>query len=188
MIYKYITYIDFFIWTLPLIKQYKGGYFMYFLIIALTPFLAIAGYYYFRMLPFTFFVISSAAIIIPLQYYKNKRIWLGIVLMVLLVPLAIYLNDYKYSLFINIILRCLILGYFIFFMLKFMYLKKSANFYFIILIIYEVSLILKMAAGIISFPSGATYYYLTSVFEFLICVYFIFYNIENSPQFRFQKI
>jgi hypothetical protein len=160
---------------------------MYFLLIALTPLSSVLAYYYFKIIPFSLYVISSAAIIMSLQYYKDKKIWFGVVLLILMIPLTFYLNEPKFDLFINIILRCIIIAYFIYYLLGFMYLKKAVNFYFITLIIYEVSLVLKMLTVLINIQTGRIDYYLTSIFELIICIYFIFFNIKNSPQFKLPE-
>jgi hypothetical protein len=122
--------------------------------------------------------------ILALQYYKDKKIWSGVVLLILLTPIAIYFNDEKISLLINTILHVGIISYLFIILLEFQYNKKVINFYFIILIIYEISLLLKMLTGLINIHTGAIYYHITTIFEILICFYFIFFNIENSPQFK----
>jgi hypothetical protein len=160
---------------------------MYFLLIAITPISSVLAYHYFKIIPFSLYVISSAAIIMSLQYYKDKKIWFGVVLLILMTPFTIYLNEPKVGLLINIILRCVIITYFIYFLLKFLYEKKTLNYYFIILIIYEISLVLKMLTGLTNIQTGVIYYHLTTIFEILICIFFIFFNIENSPQFKLPE-
>jgi hypothetical protein len=160
---------------------------MYFLLIALTPLFSVVCYHYFNIIPFSTYVVSSITIIIALQNYKDRGIWIGVALLIFLTPIAIYLNDEKINLLINIILRGVIITYFYFFLLEFLYNKKAINFYFIVLVVYELSIILKMLTILTNIYMGVLFYHLTTNFEILICIYFIFFNIENSPQFKLNK-
>jgi hypothetical protein len=187
VIFKYSFYIELIIWLFPPFKQYKGGLFIYFLIVALTPLFSVVCYHYFKIIPFSTYVVSSIAIIIALQNYKGKGIWIGLSLLIFLTTFVLYLNDYKIDLLINIILRGVIIGYFYFFLLEFLYNKKAINYYFIVLVVYELSIIFKMLTILTNINMGVLFYHLTTIFEILICFYFILFNIENSPQFKFNK-
>jgi hypothetical protein len=182
--YKFTTYVDLIIWFLPPFRQYKGGYFIYFLLIAITPLSAQIFLYYFHLYPGSFYVISSASIIIALQYYKDKKILSGILLFLTFCPLIIYLNYYKVNYWVNGFMHSIRLFYICFFLLEYMYNKKTINIYFIILVVYEISVILKILTMLNNIHTGLLYYHVTSVFEFVICLYFVFFNIENSPQIK----
>jgi hypothetical protein len=181
---KYSFFVEIIIWLLPPLKQYKGGYFFYFLVLALTPFASVFCYHYFKITPASVYVVSSSAMVVALQYYKNKKIRSGVALLILLFPVAVYLNDLKTDLFLIIIQQGIIITYLYFFLLEFLYDKKAVNIYMIILVVYVLSLIFKMLAVLADFQLGIIYYHLTTIFETLICIYFIFFNIENSPQFK----
>jgi hypothetical protein len=122
--------------------------------------------------------------IIALQYYKNKKIWIGLALFVFSASIAIYLNDKKIDILISVILNGVIISYFYNFLLDFVYKNKAINFYFIVLVVYELSILLKMFTLLTNKQMGVHFYHLTTFFEILICLFFIFFNIENSPQFK----
>jgi hypothetical protein len=122
--------------------------------------------------------------IIALQYYKNKKIWKGVLLLVFSASIAIFLNDKKFDTAISVILNGVIISYFYYFLLDFVYKNKTINFYFIVLVVYELTILLKMFTLLINIQMGVPFYHLTSIFETLFCFYFIFFNIENSPQFK----
>ena len=161
---------------------------MYFFLIATTPLSAILGLHYFNILPFSSYVISSAAIVVALQYYNNKKIWTGLGLFITLTILTLYLNEPRFDLSANIAVRCIIISYFFYFMMQYTYKKDVISYYFIVLIVYEISLILKMITLLTNIQTGLIYYNITSIFEFLICIFFIIYNIENSPRSYLKKI
>jgi hypothetical protein len=161
---------------------------MYFLIIALSPLSSAAFYYYFKIIPFSVYIVSFTAMIIVLQYHKNKKIRIGLALLVFSTSIAIFLNDQKIDALISVILNGVIISYFYYFLLDFVYRKRAINFYFIALVVYELSILLKMFTLLTNIQMGVPFYHLTSLFEILICIYFIFFNVENSPQFKFHEI
>lgn len=126
--------------------------------------------------------------IIVLQYHKNKKIRIGLALLVFSTSIAIFLNDQKIDALISVILNGVIISYFYYFLLDFVYRKRAINFYFIALVVYELSILLKMFTLLTNIQMGVPFYHLTSLFEILICIYFIFFNVENSPQFKFHEI
>jgi hypothetical protein len=184
MIYKYSIYLEMFIWLLPPFRQYKGGLFLYFLFIAITPLSAAIALYYFKLYPVSMYAISAASMIIAVQYHKDKKMLTGLIIMIILAPLIFYLNHAELDIWVNIILRCIVISYFFYFLLEYMYNKKAINFYFIILIVFEISTVLKMLTVLINVHTGVLYYHLTTIFELLICPYFIIYNIETSPRLK----
>ncbi len=55
----------------------------------------------------------------------------------------------------------------------------------LVLVLYEVSVLSKIAATYFEF-GGYLYYYLTTAFEIFIAVYFTFYNEKNSSSISLQ--
>jgi hypothetical protein len=61
------------------------------------------------------------------------------------------------------------------------YQKQRINIYFSILLIYELTTILKFIIYSYNYTSGIYMFYLSLVFEMVIGLFFILYNLENSP-------
>jgi hypothetical protein len=187
MIFKYLLALEIIVWTLPLLKQFKGGYFFYFLIMAITPISSVLGYYFLKLIPFTIYVIMAYGLLLSLHYYKNKKIKKILYLFLIPITFITYYNNSQYDLVSIIILHIFIILYIINFLLKYLYNTNSMNLYFFVFIIYESSIVLKMITFLTNIQTGKLYFYITSVFELVIGIYFIFYNIENSFKYKFEK-
>lgn len=187
MHFKYLFVLELIVWALPPLKQFKGGYFLFFLVIAVSPFASVLGFYLLKLIPFTIYVISSFIMLVILQYNYSGKIKLLIIALIFPVCFIIYSNKLNYDLISIIILHSLIIIYIIYFLLKSLYKKSSLNLFYFILIIYESSVMLKMIAFLTNNQTGKLYFSITSIFELLMGIYFIFFNIENSPQLKFNN-
>jgi hypothetical protein len=179
--------LELIVWAMPPLKQFKGGYFLFFLVIAVSPFASVLGFYLVKLIPFTIYVISSFIMLVVLQYNHSGKIKFLIITLIFPVSFIIYSNEWNYDLISIIILHSSIIIYIIYFLLKSLYEKNSLNLYYFILIIYEASVMLKMITFLTNIQTGKPYFYITSIFELLIGIYFIFFNIENSLQLKFDK-
>lgn len=182
---KILKTIELFCWFLPPLKQFKGGYFVYFLVLALSSILASGGYYLFKILPSAFHVISASVMIIYFQTRINK---IKTVLMFLLIPVyfSLILNSFNFDLNSIIGLHLIIICQIIYLLLKYLYKTDSLNLYFIMLIVYETSIILKLVAVRSTVMSSNFYFYISIIFEIAICFYFILFNRANSYKYKIR--
>jgi hypothetical protein len=118
---------------------------------------------------------------ISILFYSKKLNSKWIASLILLLILSLWLGN-KNTIFIPIIIFrfLIILQLLISFSNEFL-LKQRINIYLSVLIFYEITIILKYAAVGCNYSLGIYFYYLTSVFGMLICLFFIFYNLQNSP-------
>src|ERR1035437_8060525 len=71
---KLILYFNFFIWFLPPFRQYKGGFFLYFMILALTDPLGYLLYTIFKIAPYYFYAPSSLFLLfVALRYTASLK-------------------------------------------------------------------------------------------------------------------
>jgi hypothetical protein len=187
MLSEYLFFAELIVWAIPPLKQFKGGYFLFFLVIAVSPFASVLGFYLIKLIPFTVYVIASFIMLVILQYYNSGKIKFLIITLIFPVSFIIYYNEWHYDLISIIILHTSIVIYVIYFLLQFLYKTNSLNLYYFVLVIYEASVVLKMITFLTNIQTGKLYFYITSIFELLIGIYFIFFNIENSPQFKLRE-
>ena len=156
--YKIIYFSSILIWLIPPIRHYRGKFFKFFLLVAVTDPLAILYVVFFKDNP-------------PLLYY----VVLNFLIFVTLLN-AKYINKFKLPLIISLIILCLptILGwdqifnyviivllYFIIFLqfLKFFILEyvqnDCVNLFYIVLMFLELTTILKILNVIIGFTDAA---------------------------------
>jgi hypothetical protein len=178
---KIIAYISILVWLLPPFRQLKGGYFLYFLISGYSDPLAILLGEVFRLNPYYTHLLIAFLLSISILFYSKKLNSKWIASLILLLILSLWLGN-KNTIFIPIIIFrfLIILQLLISFSNEFL-LKQRINIYLSVLIFYEITIILKYAAVGCNYSLGIYFYYLTSVFGMLICLFFIFYNLQNSP-------
>lgn len=54
----------------------------------------------------------------------------------------------------------------------------------VVLILYEISIVLKLIVALEVTQASTIYYYLTTGFQILIALFFTIYKVENSPKIK----
>ena len=178
---KIIINVSILIWLLPPFKQYKGGYFLYFLILGYSDPLALTFLKLFKIQTiYTHLIIYLLLTISILFYTKNLKIkWL--IPLITLCILSILAGNRNFRYFSLIVFNILIFLQILIPSTKEFYLKQRINIYYSILLLYELMIILQYTAFAFNYTSGVYFFYLSLAFEMLIGLFFIFYNLENSP-------
>src|ERR1035437_1321480 len=181
---KFIVYFSILIWLLPPFRQLKGGYFLYFLILGYSDPLALFLGWIFKLNVEYIQLITTFLLTISILFYNNNLNLKWIAVLLLLLMLSVWKvgveNRYSYFIIFHIIIYLQILIPSI----KEFYLKHRINIYFTVLLVYELTTILKYVAVIFNYFSGVYLYYFSAVFEMFIALFFIFYNHQNSPQIK----
>ncbi|MEJ2615868.1 MAG: hypothetical protein P8Z35_12995 [Ignavibacteriaceae bacterium] len=189
MIIPYILlFTSILIWLFPPFRQYKTQYFIFFLILAL------ADPVMFLLLKFlsvevtrTNLIITFFMILSLIGSDKLRKGWIFILLSLLVLLIATTKLPLKEVYQIKIILSCIVL----FFILKdsLLYLNKhqTINLFYLVLILYEITIIIKFIYTASRTHTGTIYFYTTGFFEIFIGIFFCFYNMKNSPEYRLIK-
>ena len=188
IITKLIFYFSFISWLLPPFRQHKGGYFFYFLILALAEPLGFALYLLFRINPQYSYAPSSLALLLVSLYYfkylKSSVVFINILVLFIIAVLTINTHNIIVLLTLTAFYHLEIFsGYTICLIRKLVY-RNIFYTYFLIIIFYEFSLILKFVGFFFDLKTGLGFSYLLTALEVIICFYFIFYNIKTSPRFH----
>lgn len=175
-----IIYISLCIWLLPPLKQFRGKFFYYFLIQAIADPIALT-LIKLHCYNLPFYVVKDILIILCLWNLKVtiRKLYM-IVPVLLLIHYLIYGIDYKITVPLISGIQMVVL-YFIFKMATddMLELKRVKMFY-IVLILYELSVILKFIISITSLNLGLVYFYATTAFEILPGIFFIFVSERNE--------
>lgn len=186
MIFTYIIiYTSVLVWIFPPFRQYKGSYFYFFLVLGSGGVLSI-------VLAFTihFDVLKLYDIIsflIFLSLYKQQQIkkywyWFFIMLLILL-----FMNKYSDDKLISFLI--ITLHIIIFYII----LKNAAiayntnnmfNIGYFILLLYEITVLLKFYLSIANIHTGTIFFYLMTAFESFIAIFFTIYKVEESPSIK----
>jgi hypothetical protein len=168
------------VWLFPPLKQFRGKFFYYFLIQAISDpiaFTLIKLHYY----NIPFYVVKDIFLMLCLWNLETaikKSYW--IVPVLLLIYYFVYGIDYR---IIYLILSVVHIGilYFIFKMATddMLELKRVKVFY-MVFILYELSLVLKFILQAAAVNLGSIYYFLTAAFDILLGIFFIFVSERNE--------
>ncbi len=183
-----LFFISILIWFFPPFRQYKTEYFLFFLILAVADPVGALLNIFLAVKPIHENLVVTFLLIIALIDGKQlKKNWI-IVILSFLILLAAMLNlPLIDSYGIKILLSSIIL--FIILKNSLLYFNKNqtVNLFFLIFILYEITIIIKYIYTASRTHTGIIYFYTTSFFELFIGIYFCFFNKENSPKFRLIK-
>jgi hypothetical protein len=184
---KIILSISIILWLLPPFRQIKGGYFLFFLLLGYSDPLAEFMRWAFKLN--SNYVHSVIALLIcytVLYYNKNLNYkWVVPLLLILLFSFSLGNKEIRILTFIGF--QLIIFAQILITTTKEIYLKQRINIYFSVLLVYELSVILRYIALVNNYASGIYFFYLTGVFEMFICLFFIFNNLENSPVIKLRS-
>ena len=172
-------------WLVPPFKQRGTKYFLFFLFIALADPLA-ATFVYSHLLPAPQITVIIELLCVFALIKKNNinRIF------ILLISVT-YLFVYKlFSLseirIFGILLQTIILLLIAYDFLLYIQEKKTLNLFYMILILYQVTLVMKFMAALIDVNFGMVQFYLTGFLEIIFAFMFMFINI-NTKDFKIFK-
>jgi len=181
-----IFYFQLLLWMLPPLKQYKGGLFYYFLILAITDPAVYIAFKYLKIDWSSSYMVFYFFQTLSVLYYSRKFNirWFSVCL-VILVSTFYFLHPY--SMLFPLVLLHLIMVYHLLSILLFEILKTlKINMYYFVILFYEFTIILKCLALIYSFCAAVYYFYIITAIEILFCLYFIFFNANNSIEFKLK--
>jgi hypothetical protein len=184
IITKIIAYTSLVLWLLPPFRQYRSRYFSFFLVLSLgDPFTMLL--YSAGLLPaggFHFFIISFFMFISYDNFkpLKEKKLNELILVLISIIPYFFTNNTNFGIIFLHLVIFMRFLRDAMVNTAK----NYEVNLFYFALVLYELSIILKFFS-IISTFYNYTYFYLTTVLEMLLALFFIFFR-EDKPKLSFS--
>lgn len=179
---KIIFYISLFTWLLPPLKQFRGRFFYYFILQAVSdPIVMIL--FAFNLHSLQFYLVKDILLLVSL--WKPKALIKGLPYFIPLLILVYFGTVAIHYTVICIIIAALhvIVIYLVFKMAIAEVMEfNEVKIFYILISIYELSVILKNINAIITIHSGILYFYLTTAFEILLGLSFIFIR-EDEKKF-----
>ncbi|MHB8905112.1 MAG: hypothetical protein ACYC4T_07780 [Melioribacteraceae bacterium] len=181
-----ITSLSMFFWIFPAVRQYKTELFWYFLVFAFADPLSIiitTQIHYVSNIPRTQIFFSFLLMLSVLWSFKSKKsIKIFTASVLSLVLFSLFSNrTLAYSLLI--LIHVIITFFFIKRTFAFTANSGKVNIFHLILLLEEISIVLKTSTMLISFNPGYSYYIATNAFEILIAIFFTLYKEENEKLF-----
>jgi len=178
--------ISIIIWLLVPLRQWRGKFFYFFLILGLLDILVSLFYDFLGIEQFNLYILSSYLLIVSLQtkYFIKKYRYL----LILLFGLA-FIAATPYQLIEN---QIILLTLHIIILVRILYLFiydvgnfSRVNLFYVFLLLYEISVISKFLNLFLNLVDGATYFHFTTIFELFIGLFFIVFRYDN-PRIVFQ--
>lgn len=183
---KLLFYIGFITWLVPPFRQYKGGFFLYFLVLALTEPLGMLMYYLFSLNPMYLYAPSSLCLLLTSLYYlhsiKFNILLVNLAFFLLSIFLFIEYGNIRILIFLMAILQIEIFCGFIISLVRKLVNRNIFYTYFLLIIFYEFSLIVKSISYVFDIKTSMPFIHMLGILEVIIGLYFILFNLKNSPK------
>jgi hypothetical protein len=184
MIFEYLAgYLSTFIYLLPPFKQYKGKYFLFFLILALGDPVELFFIFIIHLNPNRIICLIAWSMLLAL--IKNNYLTL---IFTILLMVGVFLLPVPLIQTLSILVDYLIMIYFL--KETIIYYRENSSIHsgLIILVLYSMGLILKLYSSISSIHFGHLYFYIIDFFEVIVAIFFIIFKVEEAPKIKLQKI
>lgn len=180
-LYHVLLYISIIVWIFPAIRQYKSNLFYYFFILAVTDPFNQLWFIFTKPSPNAYIYCISSLLLyysIDLRNQRKSDNWVSKLTLILTFIAALLLTT-NYHL-ITAVLHVIILFKFIKIITVKLYNENKLNLFYLTLILYELTIVLKMSLIIVITETGIVFFHLTLVFEMLIAVFFIIFREDDS--------
>jgi len=175
-----LIYISIFIWILPVIRQYKGTYSFYFIILALSDPINLVAVKYLGLPPNIFHAIAALGLFYSIGFSIqdiNKHWIFHLIILVMFIFLL-------YSLTNLLLLICffhgLILYKFSKTLIESSFELEKLNIFHMLLVFYELSIIINIIMLISNTVQSVILYYSTLSFNFLVAIFFTIFKEESE--------
>jgi len=177
---RIIIYISTFFWLFPPFRQFKGRYFYYFFILALSDPVNLLSVTLIGI-PY-YFIHSIAGLLLLYSFdsieYVKKYLIANIIFILSFFLFLFLLNNLLY---VILTLHLLILYRFIRQALINTYSKNELNIFLFLLVFYEISIVVKTIVFVSGTNLGIVFFYLTLLFEILVAIFYTIFREDSSP-------
>ena len=172
-----------FFWIFPAVRQYMTELFWYFLIFAFADpitFLISTQIHSASNSPRVQTLLSFLLMLSVLWSFMNKKSIKILTASVLLLLLFSLFTNRTFAYSLLVLIHIIITFFFIKRTFAFTANSGKVNIFHLILLLEEISIVLKTSAILISFNPGFSYYLATNAFEILIAIFFTVYREDNT--------
>ena len=168
-------------WIFPAIRQYKTELFWYFFVLAISDPIAIALGLLFSMGADLAHLILCFPLLLSLYWLHHKNVYVKAMLSIFLLLILIVFGsskDLHYT--VIALVHIPILFYFLRRTVYFISQNSKLNLFHIFLLLYDLSIILKVVLIVTDINTGVTFFYVTTLFEILIALFFSIYKEDDK--------
>ena len=175
-------------WLLPPVRQYRGKYFYFFLLLGLEG-LSTILFSHLHVNLFKVYNIANIILILTLTDTTSIRKYWYLFLISLAAVLFInQTSDMELIILAKITMQVVIFYIFLRDAATDYYKNNSLRVSFIILLLYEITLLLKSYISVRNIYANIFFYEITTAFESFIAIFFTIYKVEESPSIKLALI
>lgn len=169
------------IWILPAVRQYGSKYFRFFLVLGISDPLAKTMFIFFGIDPLRMFVVLAIILLISLFNFRSSRNNLiAAFISIILVSLTAFTLSATTANILLVIFHVLIISTIITHFVITIGKEEYINFFYIALVLYETSIIIKLFFYLTKSDFFITNFYLTTGFEILLAIFFITFRSDDK--------
>lgn len=181
---NYIAYLNIFIWLLIPIRQYNTRFFPFFLVLGILDTISLSFFYLFNINLTITYLFGTNVLLYAALFDLGKKKKFTLLLFFIIISFFIVSFSIKESWIIQFIIHFIILITFLKILIIYFGNTRKLLLFYLVLIGYEVSLLLKFFVYYKEPGIGPVYFYVTTALEILIGLFFIFINEKNSPAIK----
>jgi hypothetical protein len=171
---KILYIIGIIVWLIPPIRQYRGKFFDYFLVLAvIDPISIIYGKFTNSSIPLWIFVLFGYLLIISVitEEILKKFKYIFILIPFIFILFTPIMNNNLYFLFLTVENTFLLLVFLRLLILEFVSTKK-VHFFYLVLVFYVLTIIFKFFNFLIGFADATAFFIITSIAQIFFGLFF----------------
>ncbi len=173
-----VVYISSIFWISPAIRNYKTRLFLYFFVLAISDPIILASIFL-HILPSSrrLYVLLSWLTIASLRnMFSSKTLYVKILALFFLIGAAATFSPVSIVDFVIIMEHICVTFIFVTLLLSYVAQNSKVKVFHIVLLLYEISIVLKDLFVILNIELGISHFFATSIFQMLIAVFFSVYK------------
>ena len=178
---RYIGYLSLIIWVLIPIRQFGTRLFLFFLILSLIDLTAFVMLFVFKINFELIYLVGTTLLLYPLLTDLKNIYRIGVIAVLVVAAFIIFYYSNINPILFQMVIHIAILLYFLKVLVLYYGLNRNVLLFHFFLLAYEFSLLLKFFVYWHELNLGLIYFYLTTIFQILIGIFFLFINEKNSP-------
>lgn len=179
--YLILYFISVIVWLFPPIRQYKTRFFWFFLTLAfMDPVTVVLGRSFGIVLGKLYVPFIILCFFTVIDYKKISKPTIALFLVILVLGYFSFVNFWEYSPYFMTVMQLLILIVLIKHSFAFVMEKGSINIFHVLLVFYQTMNVLKFFGLINYFVTGFWFFYLTTILQIFLGIFFALYREDNQ--------
>lgn len=176
-----IAYLSALFWIFPAIRNYRTNLFLYFLVLAISdPLVILATFILPWLAPRLYLLFAVLAVASLRNLFSKKTIYVKVITILFFVGVGAAFTSYNIAYTAIMLDHICVAFIFVALLLSYVALNSKVKGYHVVLLLYEVSIILKVLFMVLHVELGLSYFYTTSIFQMLIAVFFSVYKETDN--------